>query len=44
MIIVLVLVLILIAVVGGKGSKDLMKGLISISFGAVLLMAGCAVV
>ena len=35
------LLLVLVAVIGGKGC---VKGLVSVVFGAMLLMAGCAIV
>ncbi len=44
MLIGFILLLILIALVGGKGAKGLIKGLLSLSFGANLLMAVCAIV
>lgn len=42
--IALLLVAILIAIVGGKAGFAFIKGLLVLSFGVILLMAGCAIV
>jgi hypothetical protein len=44
MLIGIIVLLILIVLVGGRATKDLLKGLLSLCFGAILLMAGCAIV
>ena len=44
MAVLLILAMILIAVVFGKSGVAFLKGLLMLSFGALLLMAGCAIV
>jgi hypothetical protein len=41
---VVILLLILVALVGGKNGGLLVRGILGLVFGAMLLMAGCAIV
>ncbi|WP_407826767.1 hypothetical protein [Sphingomonas sp.] len=42
--VVFILLVILVALVGGKNGGLLVRGILGLIFGAVLMMAGCAIV
>jgi hypothetical protein len=42
--VVFILLLILVALVGGKNGGLLVRGIIGLVFGAMLMLAGCAIV